>query len=355
MVVVTRKIVGLLWFIHCLERSRSPRTAASSSLPRSCQVQPAPMAGTCDVKRDAVMRCHGVPLRLSGPAGLCRGWRCAWASFFATDAVAIGTAEPPIIMAVFLFGHAGPWSPPFAGSSCHRWQPILAKSRCCRRCMHQLRSRRHGLLLLFGHRPFVQIGARRCMNRSRFSSGLHQAHAELVEPVTLRLFGIKDDGAGHVEMGVCRVPSSAPWVLGPVKAHGVGDQQLCCSSAVGAMCGMKSTSRPSSGMWSFRLGCGQSVPYSARWWELLTTRRARAPRPVGVLLAVQRLGAGDAQALGQLTLLRTFLLAHEPGTASELRSVHRFAHIGAGPMWSTTTVVGRQMKKSHSSGPPALK
>ena len=30
------------------------------------------------------------------------------------------------------------------------------------------------------------------------------------------------------------------------------------------MCGMKSTSSPSSGMWSFRFGCGQSVPHSTR-------------------------------------------------------------------------------------------
>ena len=56
---------------------------------------------------------------------------------------------------------------------------------------------------------------------------------------------------------------------------GLATSSLRCSSAVGAMCGMKSTSKPSSGMWFLRFGCGQSVPHSTRSGNSSTMRRAK--------------------------------------------------------------------------------
>ena len=51
---------------------------------------------------------------------------------------------------------------------------------------------------------------------------------------------------------------------------GLLTNNFCCNSGVVAMCGIKSTNRPSSGMWSFRLGCGQSVPHSTRSGKVST-------------------------------------------------------------------------------------
>jgi hypothetical protein len=45
-------------------------------------------------------------------------------------------------------------------------------------------ARQHGLLLLFGHRPLVEVGALVGLEALAVL-GLHQAHAELVEPVAL--------------------------------------------------------------------------------------------------------------------------------------------------------------------------
>src|SRR5690606_890122 len=55
---------------------------------------------------------------------------------------------------------------------------------------------------------------------------------------------------------------------------GLSTNSFCCSSAVGAIFGMRSTNCPSSGMCDFMLGCGQSVPHSTRSGKVSTTRRA---------------------------------------------------------------------------------
>jgi hypothetical protein len=62
-------------------------------------------------------------------------------------------------------------------------------------------ARQHGLLLLFGHRPLVQVGALVGLEALAVL-GLHQAHAELVEPVAFAaLLGVEDDRARHVLVG----------------------------------------------------------------------------------------------------------------------------------------------------------
>ena len=64
-----------------------------------------------------------------------------------------------------------------------------------------LRSRvEHGLLLRLGHRPLVEIGALVRLE-ARAVLRLHQAHAELIEPVApARLFGVEDRRARDVEI-----------------------------------------------------------------------------------------------------------------------------------------------------------
>ena len=55
----------------------------------------------------------------------------------------------------------------------------------------------HRLLLLLAHLPFVEIGALVGLE-ARAVVGLHQRHAELVEPVAFaRLLGVEHDGAGN--------------------------------------------------------------------------------------------------------------------------------------------------------------
>jgi hypothetical protein len=62
-------------------------------------------------------------------------------------------------------------------------------------------ARQHGLLLLFRHGPLIQITAFVGLEALAVR-GLHQAHAELVEPVAFAaLLSIKNDGAWHVEIG----------------------------------------------------------------------------------------------------------------------------------------------------------
>jgi hypothetical protein len=92
-------------------------------------------------------------------------------------------------------------------------------------------AREHALFLLLGHRPFVEVGALVGLEALTVV-GLHQAHAELVEPVALaRLLGIEDRRAGHVEVGFVQGHGSGSFrhggsFFGPVQAHRVVDQQL---------------------------------------------------------------------------------------------------------------------------------
>src|SRR5690349_20285785 len=59
-------------------------------------------------------------------------------------------------------------------------------------------ARQDGLLLLLAHLPFVEIGALIGLEAGAVL-GLHQRHAELVQPVALaRLIGVEDRRAGNV-------------------------------------------------------------------------------------------------------------------------------------------------------------
>ena len=62
-----------------------------------------------------------------------------------------------------------------------------------------------GLLLVLGHRPFVEIGAL-IAEKPLAVLALHQRHAELVQVVAHpRLLGVEDNGAGDVAVVVVRV------------------------------------------------------------------------------------------------------------------------------------------------------
>jgi hypothetical protein len=58
------------------------------------------------------------------------------------------------------------------------------------------------LLLLFRHGPFIEIGALVRLEPGPVI-GLHQGHAELVQPVAVaRLVGVENRRAGNVEIGL---------------------------------------------------------------------------------------------------------------------------------------------------------
>ncbi len=87
-------------------------------------------------------------------------------------------------------------------------------------------------------------------------------------------------------------------------------------------------------MWSFRFGCGQSVPHNTRSGKVSTMRLGeRHHVAIGpmlqIRLALQRLRAGDRQPLGATDLAPDVgVLAHELHEQLELRPVHRQAHVG---------------------------
>ena len=92
----------------------------------------------------------------------------------------------------------------------------------------------------------------------------------------------------------------------------------------GAMCGMTSTRWPSSGMWLFMFGCGQSVPQSTRSGNDSTTRRAN-----GTYVGVVR-RAGHREPLGAADLgPDVVVLAHEAQEQRELRAVDGLRHVGS--------------------------
>ena len=86
---------------------------------------------------------------------------------------------------------------------------------------------------------------------------------------------------------------------------------------------------PSSGMWSFRLGWGQSVPHSTRSGNSSTTLRANGNDvAIGAALAVQRRRAGNREALGTGHLAPDVLvLVHEFEKQRELGAVDRLRHV----------------------------
>src|SRR6185369_9917062 len=134
---------------------------------------------------------------------------------------------------------------------------------------------------------------------------LHQRHAELVEPVALAaLLRVEDRRAGHVLVGF--VQGHQRFSSGQYNRIGLSTSSFFCSSGVVAMCGMKSTSSPSSGMWSFRFGCGQSVPHSTRSGNVSTTLRANGcTSRYAARSPFSARGPLTDSLSGQLTLLHT--------------------------------------------------
>ncbi len=92
---------------------------------------------------------------------------------------------------------------------------------------------------------------------------------------------------------------------------------------------MKSTRSPSSGMWSLRLGWGQSVPHKHAVRKFLDhLARERDDVAVGVLFPVQRRRTGDRQALGAADLAPDVLvIVHELEEALEFRTLDRLRHV----------------------------
>jgi hypothetical protein len=85
----------------------------------------------------------------------------------------------------------------------------------------------HRGLLVFRHRPLVEVGARVGVEALAVR-GLHQRHAELVEPVALAgLVGIEDGGAGDVGIGLVERHGG---VLGAVRSAIVSSQATGTSS-----------------------------------------------------------------------------------------------------------------------------
>ncbi len=109
------------------------------------------------------------------------------------------------------------------------------------------------------------------------------------------------------------------------------------------MRGMKSTSAPSSGMWLLHIGVRPvGAPQHAVGEALDDAARERDH----VVVAG---GPDFDRRSGQLTFDQMFgCSSQQPQEVRELGAVDRLADIGR-PMWSTTTVVGRLVKKSHSS------
>src|SRR5262249_5155958 len=131
---------------------------------------------------------------------------------------------------------------------------------------------KHSLLLLLGHRPLVKVSALVCSEAVPILR-FHQADAKLVEPITLaRLLSVEDRCTWNVKVGL--VERHLQISSGQYSRTGFWTSSLFCKSAAVAMCGMKSTRRPSSGMWSFRFGWGQSVPQSTRSGKVSTRRFA---------------------------------------------------------------------------------
>jgi predicted porin len=109
---------------------------------------------------------------------------------------------------------------------------------------------------------WLALPSLRVMANYGYNSGMTSATAESTNRVKV------------VGLNYAATPAIDVLQYSRIGSH-LSTSSFCCSSGVVAMCGMKSTSRPSSGMWSFRLGCGQSVPHSTRSGKDSTTLRAK--------------------------------------------------------------------------------
>ena len=162
----------------------------------------------------------------------------AWASPSSPSApVAVGrAAAPDHHVAVFLFGHAGHAAghlleaPAVGGADLGQEIDVAAGGDAAIQV-----ARQHRLLLLLGHRPLVEVGALVGLE-ARAVLGLHQRHAELVQPVALaRLLGVEDRSCRERPGRVCPAPSGG--LLGPVQAHRVRHQQACAAARPSWRCG----------------------------------------------------------------------------------------------------------------------
>src|SRR5215472_18793852 len=197
----------------------------------------------------------------------------------------------------------------------------------------------HRLLLGLRHRPLVEVGPLAGLEPLPVLR-LYQAHAELVQVVTLLgALGREHPGAGDViELrGVIRHLASQ------YRREGLSTSSWRRRSSVAAIRGMTSTRAPSSGMWLFMFGCGQSVPHRTRSGNVSTVRRAK-----GTTSAYSGGPEIDMRS-GQLTLDQTFSCSRmkrvkraKPGPSAGCDTSGR-------PMWSTTTVVGRLVNRSQRS------
>ena len=105
---------------------------------------------------------------------------------------------------------------------------------------------------------------------------------------------------------------------------GLSTSSFRCSTGVGAMAGIRSTSAPSSGMCERRFGCGQSVPQSTRSGNSSTRRRANGTK------SVYSGGPVTESRSGHVTLLPDpWARAHQPDKAFELGAVDRFRDVRA--------------------------
>src|SRR5256885_4970343 len=133
----------------------------------------------------------GLALRLAVGLGI---------ALLAHAAVAFGrTASAHHHVAVFLFGHAGHGAGHLLEALAVRGADLGQEVDVAARAHAPVEvAGQHGLLLFLAHGPFVQVGTLVGLEALAVL-GLHQRHAELVEPVAFAgLLGIKNDGAGHV-------------------------------------------------------------------------------------------------------------------------------------------------------------
>src|ERR1700688_2186378 len=96
-----------------------------------------------------------------------------------------------------------------------------------------------------------------------------QPYAELVQVIAFEAIALARHVSARCQERPCRA-CRVTWAQLQYSCIGLSTSSWCCSSGVVAMFGIKSTSKPSSGMWSFRLGCGQSVPQSTRLGKVST-------------------------------------------------------------------------------------
>src|SRR5215472_7037887 len=256
---------GTFWLAQAFVQSYPSNSGfqyGSSVLPRSIA---APMAGMWLVVSPAVMRAMSVAV-LDGPPAL---WRAA-------------AGEHHLL--VLIDGHPGhrahrlEVAEPVGGEDLREEVDVAAVVEHL-----VVVAGEHGLLLLLGHRPLVEVGALVRLEPLAVLR-LHQAHAELVQVKALfRALRREHPGPGDVlELrGIGRhVASPSCWhrPAGQYRRVGLATSSLRCRSSVGAMRGTRSTRSPSSGMWLFMFGCGQSGPQITRSGNVSAMCRANGTK-----------------------------------------------------------------------------